>query len=77
MHIYMYHIDIDTYTHARQVVAHAFIPRTKEAEADEILWVRSQRGLQSKFWDTQGSTEKYCLEKPIYIYIVDVNTMSI
>jgi hypothetical protein len=28
------------------------------------FWVRSQPGLQSKFQDSQGYTEKSCLEKP-------------
>jgi hypothetical protein len=38
------------------MVAHAFNPSTWEAEAD--LWV-----LQSEFQDSQGYTEKPCLEK--------------
>jgi hypothetical protein len=28
------------------------------------FWVRSQPGLQSEFQDSQGYTEKPCLEKP-------------
>jgi hypothetical protein len=28
------------------------------------LWVRGQPGLQSEFQDSQGYTEKPCLEKP-------------
>jgi hypothetical protein len=28
------------------------------------LWVRGQPGLQSEFQDSQGYTEKSCLEKP-------------
>jgi hypothetical protein len=44
-------------------VAHAFNPSTQEAEADFVLWVRGQPGLQSEFQDSQGYTEKPCLEK--------------
>jgi hypothetical protein len=40
------------------VVAHAFNPSTWEAEADGFL------SLQSEFQDSQGYTEKPCLEKP-------------
>ena len=39
------------------VVVHAFNPSTWEAEV-------GQRGLQSEFQDSQGYTEKLCLEKP-------------
>jgi hypothetical protein len=39
------------------VVAHAFNPSTWEAEA-------GGPGLQSEFQDSQGYTEKPCLEKP-------------
>jgi hypothetical protein len=39
-------------------VAHAFSPSTREAEAG-----RFQPGLQSEFQDSQGYTEKPCLEK--------------
>jgi hypothetical protein len=46
------------------VVAHAFNPSTWEAEAGGFLfWVRGQPGLQSKFQDSQGYTEKPCLEE--------------
>jgi hypothetical protein len=33
----------------------------RQREAD--FWVRGQPGLQSKFQDSQGYTEKPCLEK--------------
>jgi hypothetical protein len=45
------------------VVAHAFNPSTWEAGAGEFLSLR-QPGLQSEFQDSQGYTEKPCLEKP-------------
>jgi hypothetical protein len=48
-------------------MAHAFDPRTWESEVD--FWVRGQHGLQSEFQDSQGYTEKPCLENYIYIYI--------
>jgi hypothetical protein len=44
-------------------VVHAFDPSTREAEAGDF-WVRGQPGLQSEFQDSQGYTEKPCLEKP-------------
>jgi len=45
------------------VVAHTFNPSTWEAEAGGFLsW--GQPGLQSEFQDSQGCTEKPCLEKP-------------
>jgi hypothetical protein len=40
------------------MVAHAFNPSTWEAEASVFL------SLQSEFQDSQGYTEKPCLEKP-------------
>jgi hypothetical protein len=44
-------------------VAHAFNPSTwKQRQAD--FWVRGQPGVQSGFQDSQGYTEKPCLEKP-------------
>ena len=51
------------------VVAHAFNPSTPEAEAEEAeagrsLSSRFQPGLQSKFQNSQGYTEKPCLENP-------------
>jgi hypothetical protein len=46
----------------RAVVAHAFNPSTREAEAGDF-WVRGQHGLQSEFQDSQGYTEKPCLKK--------------
>jgi hypothetical protein len=42
------------------VVAHAFNPSTCEAEAGRF---QGQPGLQSEFQDSQGYTEKSCLEK--------------
>jgi hypothetical protein len=45
------------------VVAHAFNPSTREAEAGGFL-SSSQPDLQSEFQDSQGYTEKRCLEKP-------------
>ena len=47
---------------SRAVVAHTFNPSTWEAEAGRFL-SRGQPGLQSKFQDSQGYTEKSCLEK--------------
>jgi hypothetical protein len=44
------------------MVAHAFNPNTWEAEASRFL--SSRPGLQSEFQDSQGYTEKPCLEKP-------------
>jgi hypothetical protein len=44
------------------MVAHAFNPSTREAEVVDF-WVWGQPGLQSEFQDSQGYTEKPCLEK--------------
>jgi hypothetical protein len=38
----------------------------RQRQAD--FWVWGQPGLQSEFQDSQGYTEKPCLEKQIYIY---------
>jgi hypothetical protein len=46
------------------VVAHAFNPSTWEAEAGGSLLVQGQPSLQSEFQDSQGYTEKPCLDKP-------------
>ena len=46
------------------MVAHAFNPSTREAEAGGFLSWRP--GLQSEFQDSQGYTEKPCWG---YIYI--------
>jgi hypothetical protein len=43
------------------MVVHAFNPSTQEAEAGRFL--SSRPGLQSEFQDSQGYTEKPCLEK--------------
>jgi hypothetical protein len=43
------------------VVAHAFNPRTWEAEAGRSLSLTT--GLQSEFQDIQGCTEKPCFKK--------------
>jgi hypothetical protein len=42
------------------VVAHAFNPSTREAEAGGFL----SSALQSEFQDSQGYTEKPCLKTP-------------
>ena len=44
------------------VVANAFNPSTREAEADGFLRLRP--AWPTKFQDSQGYTEKPCLEKP-------------
>jgi hypothetical protein len=48
----------------RAVVAQAFNPSTWQAD----FWVQGQHGLQSEFQDSQGYTEKPCLEKPKEFY---------
>jgi hypothetical protein len=45
------------------VVAHAFNPSTPEAEAGRFLSSRPAWSIQSEFQDSQGYTEKPCLEK--------------
>jgi hypothetical protein len=50
------------YVPSQVVVAHAFNASTWKAEAMDF-WVRGQPGLQSEFQDSQGYTEKPCLEK--------------
>jgi hypothetical protein len=44
------------------VVAPAFNPSTWERQRQEDLRVPGQPGLQSEFQDSQGYTEKTCLE---------------
>jgi hypothetical protein len=44
------------------MLAHTFNPSTWEAEAGGFL-SSSPPGLQSEFQDSQGYTEKHCLEK--------------
>jgi hypothetical protein len=50
------------------LVMHTFNLSTPEAEAGRFLsldfWVWSQPGLQTEFQDSQGYTEKPCLEPP-------------
>jgi hypothetical protein len=46
------------------VVAHAFNPSTRERQRQANLRVRGQPGLKSELQDSQGYTEKLCLEKP-------------
>ena len=53
------------------VVVHVFNPSTGEAEAGRFLWVWDQPGLQSKFQDSQGYTEKPYLFKKKKSIIVD------
>jgi hypothetical protein len=43
------------------MVAHSFNPG-RQRQVD--FWVRGHPGLQSEFQDSQGYTEKPCLEKP-------------
>jgi hypothetical protein len=44
------------------MVVHTFNPRLgRQKQAD--FWVWGQPGLQSEFQDSQGYTEKPCLEK--------------
>lgn len=45
------------------MVVQSFNLSTQEAEAGESLWVQGQPGLHSEFLDSQGYTEKPCLEK--------------
>ena len=45
------------------VVAHAFKPSTWEARQADFC-VRGQPGLQNELQDSQGYTEKPCIEKP-------------
>jgi hypothetical protein len=46
-----------------------FIPVLgRQRQAD--FWVLGQLGLQSEFQDSQGYTEKPCLQKPKYVYIL-------
>ena len=47
---------------SQAVAAHAFNPSTREAEADGFLRLRP--AWPTKFQDSQGYTEKPCLEKP-------------
>ena len=44
------------------VVAHNFNPSTQETESGRFLSLRPAYALQSEFNDSQGYTEKPCLE---------------
>jgi hypothetical protein len=55
------------------VVVHTFNPSTQEAEGGRFL---SQPGLQSEFQDSQGYTEKPCLEKTKIIIIIIIIIIS-
>ena len=46
------------------VVVHTFNPSPWEAEAGRALWVQGQPVKFCEFQDSQGYTEKPCLEKP-------------
>jgi hypothetical protein len=48
----------------QRMVALAFNPSTREAEAGGSLLDQGQPGLQSEFQDSQSYTEKPCLGKP-------------
>jgi hypothetical protein len=45
------------------VVVQAFSPSSQKAEAGGSTWVQGQSGLQSKFQDSQGYTEKLSKER--------------
>jgi hypothetical protein len=45
------------------VVEHAFNPSAWEAETGKFLSLRPDWSTQSEFQDSQGYTEKPCLEK--------------
>jgi hypothetical protein len=47
----------------RVVVVHAFLIPAPWRQRQVDFWVRDQPGLQSEFQDSQGYTEKSCLEK--------------
>jgi hypothetical protein len=59
IHIVKYYIAVKKSKIPPGVVAQAFNPSTQEAEAGRVCW----SGLQSEFQDSQGYTEKPCLEK--------------
>jgi hypothetical protein len=44
-------------------MVHTFNPSTYKAEAGGSLWIQDHPGIQSEFKDSQGYTEKPCLEK--------------
>jgi hypothetical protein len=55
--------EIKNLTYAGQWWRTPLIPALgRQRQAD--FWVRGQPGLQSEFQDSQGYTEKPCLEKP-------------
>jgi hypothetical protein len=55
---------VKNFEFCQAVVVHAFDPSTWEAEAGRFLNSRPAWYLQSEFQDSQGYTEKPCLEKP-------------
>ena len=53
------HSPMYTWTHMNIITS---VKNQTQRQAD--FWVRGQPGLQSEFQDSQGYTEKTCLEKP-------------
>jgi hypothetical protein len=56
------------------MMAHAFNPRTQEAETGGSLWVRGQPGLQSEFQDSWSYREKASLRKTTITSITTTTT---
>jgi hypothetical protein len=46
-------------------MVHALISSNLETEAGRSLQIQGQPDLQSEFWDSQGYTEKPCLEREV------------
>jgi hypothetical protein len=58
---------------SQTMVTHNINPSTWEADTGD-LWVLDQPDLQSNFQDSQGYTEKSCLEKEnVFRYILEDN----
>jgi hypothetical protein len=58
-------------------VVHTFNPSTwRQRQRQEVFWVRGQPGLQSEFQDSQGYTEKPCLNKTKIIIIIKQNKLA-